>query len=718
MSRNTTVLCCGLAALLSSAMAGCGGQGAPVAFGPPGELPALISGRGELLPAPSVLVAGLDDSPREAAYLLTDLIQHGKDYDEALPYRNVADSGDNAEFQTQWSEGSGMTPANLGIAIYHFEVPGYDRAPEVHYGWDDAPVDIGTAWLALADFASDRWHWFQCDDTGMVSVPLMDPFLSSAHHVYVAIVIANEGTSRLRFVHLGPPLVTAELEADPQQGFVSLPVSFDASCSATSAGTIDEYAWDFDGDGSYDDAGSGDTNSHNYDTQGVYDAVVRVTNSYGETATDTATITAADRWEHSWGMGGDHDHLHDCHFDGPGNMYATGSIHTPGMDYDGDLLLVKYSPLGELEWVRRWKQAVGVSGGDGSVGRAIHCFEDGMIYVTGLVDNRDTDVGSVLLQQWTADGDLNWSKAWGGLADSSSIGNQLLMRTDEIYVAGYTRTPAGDNDAFLARFSTSGSLDWVVSYGGPDWELIFDAAFTGLLDVSGVALCGMTRSFGAQMEDVLLLVFDLDGVLGLQRRWDAPGDQRGQAIVRAVGGNLYLTADEGEGAGNGDILLLGVNGSGTSILDLAWGTSGFEQPLGLAWAAGGELYICGYAYDQPGDPYNAVLILLNDLGVEQGASFYGAANTTRDWFLGIEPWAGGQLICGIASSAPNDWTPATGTVTTPLAYSWTTCGGTPELHDSEASFDVAGTTENVMGDGVIDTGGGDDDALVILAEWP
>ena len=591
-------------------------------------------------------------------------------------------------------------------------------APEVHYGWDDAPVDIGTAWLGLADFATDRWHWFQCDETGMVSVPAMDPFLSSAAHAYVAIVIANEGTSSLRFVHLGPPLVTADLQADPQQGFASLPVNFDASCSATSAGTIDEYAWDFDGDGSYDDAGAAQTSSHNYDTQGVYDAVLRVTNSYGETATDAVTITAADRWEHTWGMGGDHDQLHDCHFDGPGNMYATGAIHTPGMDYESDLLLVKYSPLGELEWVRRWRQATGAAGGSGSAGQAIHCFDDGMVYVTGLVGNTDTGVVAVLLQQWNEVGELNWSKAWGGAADTWSIGHQLLMRSDDIYVAGYTDAFGGDIDAFLMKFNISGALDWLVSYGGTDWEIINDAAFTGLLDVSGVALCGMTRSFGAQMEDVLLLVFDLEGGLGIAQRWDAPGNQRGQAIVRAVGGNLYLTAHEGAGAGNSDILLLGVNGSGTSILDLTWGTSSFEQPLGLAWAPGGELYICGYAFDLPGDQSNALLVLLNDLGVEQGASIYGAANETRDWFWDIQPWAGGQLICGIASSAPNDWTATTGTVTTPLGYSWATCSGTPALHDSEVSFDVAGASQNVLGDGVIDSGGGDDDALTVLAEWP
>jgi len=712
---------CRLAVLasLTVALAGCGGQDVPVAFGPSvGVLPALITGGAELLPAPSELLEQSDAVPRTpSAFPEEDRIKHGKDYDELLPNRNVADSGNNAEFQTHWAEGPGMTPANLGIAIYQFEVPGYDMAPEVHYGWDDAPVDIGTAWLGLGDFDTDRWHWFQCEESGTASVPAMAPYLSPAAHVFVAIVIANEGTSLLRFVHLGPPLVSAVLEADPQQGFVSLPVSFDASSSATSAGTIDEYAWDFDGDGAYDDAGPGDTSSHSYTAAGSFDAAVRATNNYGESATASVPIAVAEPWEHSWGLS-DYEQFLDCAVDGAGNIYATGAIHTPDIDYEGDLLLARYSPQGELLWVRRWHQAVGVAGGEGSVGQAIHCFEDGMIYVTGLVDNRDTEVGSALLQQWTPDGTLNWSKAWGGPTESWSIGYQLLMRSDDIYVAGCNKTPAGDYDALLARFNVSGTLDWVVTYAGPDWELISDACFTGLLGESGVALCGMTRSFGAQGEDVLLLIFDLEGVLGLQRRWDAPDNQRGQAIVRTSGGTLYLTGEDVSSTGESEVLLLGVDGSGNNILDLTWGTAADEYPLGLLWTEGGELLACGYYTDLPTDPYDALLVLLDTSGVEQGASLYGTTNETRDWFFGIESWAGGQLICGTASSVPNDWTPFTGTVTTPLGFSWAGCSATPVLLDEEESVDVAGTTEDVLGEGVIDTGGGSDDALLILAEWP
>ena len=75
--------------------------------------------------------------------------------------------------------------------------------------------------------------------------------------------------------------------ASPVSGVVPLPVSFDASGSSDTDGSITTYAWNF-GDGT--DA-SGRTVSHTYTTAGTYSARLTVTDDDGATASASRDIT-------------------------------------------------------------------------------------------------------------------------------------------------------------------------------------------------------------------------------------------------------------------------------------------------------------------------------------------------------------------------------------------------------------------------------------------
>ena len=66
-------------------------------------------------------------------------------------------------------------------------------------------------------------------------------------------------------------------------------VSFDASDSTDSDGSITTYEWDFDGDGITDATGS--TIDHTFDTSGEYDVELTVTDDDGSTNTTTRTVT-------------------------------------------------------------------------------------------------------------------------------------------------------------------------------------------------------------------------------------------------------------------------------------------------------------------------------------------------------------------------------------------------------------------------------------------
>lgn len=94
------------------------------------------------------------------------------------------------------------------------------------------------------------------------------------------------GVATCQTIVNAPPV--AALVADPTSIYPGTTITFDASGSTDSDGTIERYDWDFAGDGTYELTDGGSSPTHNYDALGSYDASVLVCDNYG--ATDTATV--------------------------------------------------------------------------------------------------------------------------------------------------------------------------------------------------------------------------------------------------------------------------------------------------------------------------------------------------------------------------------------------------------------------------------------------
>ncbi len=68
------------------------------------------------------------------------------------------------------------------------------------------------------------------------------------------------------------------------------PVEFDASGSSDPDGSISQYQWDFDGDGSYETTTTNPTTSHTFDTVGDFRPELRVTDDDGTSAFDNEEV--------------------------------------------------------------------------------------------------------------------------------------------------------------------------------------------------------------------------------------------------------------------------------------------------------------------------------------------------------------------------------------------------------------------------------------------
>jgi len=174
-----------------------------------------------------------------------------------------------------------------------------------------------------------------------------------------------------------------------------------------------------------------------------------------------------------------------------GGVTYNGIVTTPGCyqptnNGEVECFLAKFDESGGLLWSTYY----GGTGGEG--GQSIICDSDSNIYITGFTLSTtgiatpgayQTTYGGgqydAFLASFDQFGAMRWATYYGGTGDDECYG-VVYDNLGFIYIAGQTNsdsliaTPgsyqdssAGQEDAFLAKFNTSGSLIWATYYGGP-----------------------------------------------------------------------------------------------------------------------------------------------------------------------------------------------------------------------------------------------------------
>ncbi|MCC7477023.1 PKD domain-containing protein, partial [bacterium] len=221
---------------------------------------------------------------RGASFTLADGYSDGADFDPGLPSNRVSPAGTTAGFIPDFGPGdSGL--ANLAYAVYAFTLPDYnnDATVAIQLNFSDAPEE-GDCYLALSDFDGGFWSWFEIPADGLLVLPGFTEYISPSDIHLLCVAVKGANAAVLSSIQLSTPQPpVASIVPDFDSGIAPLSVIFDASASADSDGTIANYEWDLDGDGTFNESGSeGDsfglnTASFIYDTPGSYDVTLRVT---------------------------------------------------------------------------------------------------------------------------------------------------------------------------------------------------------------------------------------------------------------------------------------------------------------------------------------------------------------------------------------------------------------------------------------------------------
>ncbi|MEZ5337462.1 MAG: PKD domain-containing protein [bacterium] len=424
------------------------------------------------LPDPASLLPE-SAAPRTASYSEGDLLREGADYDTSLPSSHVSLDGASLLFSPDTSD---VENPGIAYAIYHYSVPGYDRAPELRMMYDQG-AEFDNFWLALANWNTRRWDFYKVQNFDSFVTSGFGPYLDLGGNLLAAIVVHGEPELLLGSLRLGPYPPVVELSADPAEGDVPFTTTLDASASQPVEGSTLSFSWDLDGDGIFEsDTGSTPQIEATYNDNGVYIPRVRATNSAGVSAERTVYVTAYGSWSHTWGRG-DTDEFADCVEAADGTAYVCGTSRQPDFGGDYDAHFSHWSTAGELLWAKRFDS------GTDDLYHAIAQDSAGDLVLCGQT-GEGPDVDG-LVQKFAGDGSMIWSRSLGGAKFDNC--EKLLLDGTDIYIAGTSSSLSGSSDIFLLKLDADGNLLWQAARDN-------SGAIDGIADLDGsyTLLSGLT----------------------------------------------------------------------------------------------------------------------------------------------------------------------------------------------------------------------------------
>ena len=292
-------------------------------------------------------------------------------------------------------------------------------------------------------------------------------------------------------------------------------------------------------------------------------------------------------WHRTWG-GPLRDEGHDIVVDDVGNVYIAGSTASPGTNSSQPyILLLKLNPAGEVVWEKTWSTVARNASAQG-----IALDPQGNIYLAanayGFHDNND-----FLLLKYNPDGNLVMQKLYATSTQEEARGIALGI-DGSIHITGIYGSASAINMAVL-KLTSAGAVDAMVGGGGTSWDDVSGIT----VDLAGnIYITGMFDDLSADSWTTLLVKYDPDLNLEWQRRWLGSDSSWGGA-VNCTGGfmspvKIWVSGHIFDAASpnRGHVLLLQFDSDGNVKMQRAW-TSATDKRIYDATFIGNTLYAAG-----------------------------------------------------------------------------------------------------------------------------
>jgi hypothetical protein len=187
-----------------------------------------------------------------------------------------------------------------------------------------------------------------------------------------------------------------------------------------------------------------------------------------------------------------------------------------------------------------------------------------------------------------------------------------VASSGNVYISGVTRgtlggqANAGIQDMFVAKYNSSGTVQWVRMAGSSVFDYCYGVAVDGSENVyvSGSSYGNFDGNLNTDgsgsTEDLFLVKYDSSGA----KQWSVFHGGAGNDVTYGMavdsGGNVYINGNtnadlDGQvNSGSHDSILLKYNSAGVRQWTRLLGTSSGEYARGMAVDGGGNAYITGF----------------------------------------------------------------------------------------------------------------------------
>lgn len=296
-----------------------------------------------------------------------------------------------------------------------------------------------------------------------------------------------------------------------------------------------------------------------------------------------------------------YDIAYSIALDDSGNIFITGesegTIGTHGIFED--YATIKYNPDGVFQWAARYNGPAG----DYDRTNSISVDDAGNVYVTGISDGGSSGSSMPHLDcttiKYNAAGIAQWVRIYNGTTNSNDEGKMIKTDTlGNVFVTGYSTGDSSAVDYVTICYSSSGDTIWTSRYNGKGNSadvanaLICDNL--GNVFVTGKSYGGSTTDY-----DIVTIKYNSvgDSVWIKSYNGSLNNIDEGKAIALDKSGNVFVTGASTNVTTAFDFTTIKYSSDGTEEWTIKYTNSDFagssEEPFGLFVDTLFNVYVTG-----------------------------------------------------------------------------------------------------------------------------
>ncbi|MDD2435237.1 MAG: hypothetical protein PHO63_03180 [Bacilli bacterium] len=283
-----------------------------------------------------------------------------------------------------------------------------------------------------------------------------------------------------------------------------------------------------------------------------------------------------------------------------------------------DAIIVKYDTSGNVVWKKNY-------GGSGNENfKHVVVVGDGYVVVGGS-NSTDSDLvgfnkglNDAIIVKYDTSGNVVWKKNFGGT--NNEYFNKVVVSSDGYAAVGTSQSTDGNlgsginrggNDGIIAKYDTSGNLEWNRNYGGNG----FDSYHGIVANDYGYIAIGEAASTDGDLAglnkggvDAIFVGYNLDGAIyGNRKNYGGTANDYFTDIVKTsdgymVVGNSHSTDGDltGLNKGESDAIIVKYNLNLNLTWKTTYGGTGFDFYKDIA-LVGNDYIMAGYSNSVDGD---------------------------------------------------------------------------------------------------------------------